>query len=111
MAKNDMVVDENGIARPQDHKRKGEKDLRRVKLRGITWVIDVDAMDDADLMEDLVESENGNPKAMYTVIDAIVTNGGVKAVKDALRDENGKVKFSAYSKFFMELMESLNPSS
>ena len=111
MAKNDMVVDENGIARPQDHKRKGEKDLRRVKLRGITWVIDVDAMDDADLMEDLVESENGNPKAMYTVIDVIVTNGGVKAVKDALRDENGKVKFSAYSKFFMELMERLNPSS
>lgn len=111
MSKNDLVVDENGIARPQDHKRKGKKDLRRVKLRGITWEIDVDAMDDADLMEDLVESENGTPKAMYTVIDAIVTNGGVKAVKDALRDENGKVKFSAYSKFFMELMERLNPSS
>ena len=42
---------------------------------------------------------------------AILGEEQVKGLKEVLRDETGKVPFSAYSEFFLDLMEELNPNS
>lgn len=103
---------EYGIVKPQDHRhKKSDSTIAEVELRGKTWTVDTDTLDDADLMEEIVGLQDGNPRAVFTVTKAILGEEQVKELKEVLRDEAGKVPFSAYSEFFLDLMEELNPNS
>ena len=103
---------EYGIVKPQDHRpKKSDSTIAEVELRGKIWVVDTETLDDADLMEEIIGLQDGNPRAVFTVTKAILGEEQVKELKEVLRDENGKVPFSAYSEFFLDLMEELNPNS
>lgn len=103
---------EYGIVKPQDHRpKKSDSTIAEVELRGKTWTVDTDTLDDADLMEEIVGLQDGNPRAIFTVTKAILGEEQVKELKEVIRDETGKVPFSAYSEFFLDLMEELNPNS
>lgn len=106
-------ADEFGVATVQDHLPAGGKlEKVKVELRGHTWKVNRAALDDVEIMEQLVALETGNPRAIFSVMNATLGAGQVQKVKKLLADpETGITKFSDYSKFFQDLLEKINPNS
>lgn len=106
-------ADKYGVATVQDHLPAGGKlEKVKVELRGHTWKVNRAALDDVEIMEQLVALETGNPRAIFSVMNATLGAGQVQKVKKLLADpETGITKFSDYSEFFQDLLEKINPNS
>lgn len=106
-------ADKYGVATVQDHLPAGGKlEKVKVELRGHTWKVNRAALDDVEIMEQLVALETGNPRAIFSVMNATLGAGQVQKVKKLLADhETGITKFSDYSEFFQDLLEKISPNS
>lgn len=61
---------------------------------GFQYSIDQEVMDDYELLEDLCEVDNGNTGKITTVARRLLGNEQLKALKEHLRNENGRVPAS-----------------
>ncbi|WP_298595160.1 hypothetical protein [uncultured Rothia sp.] len=100
------------FTRTSDKKAAGGAPVVKVKLRGKTWRVDPAALDDAELMEQLLAIDEGNPKGMFAAVESLLGAEAKKDVFDTLRDpETGRVTMTLFTGFFTDLMNALNPNS
>lgn len=111
-ADNHGIVDQTPKAgkAPSDFKKKADTHMK-VHLRGRSWTIDPESIDDAEVMEMLVDAESGgNIKGIFVVLERLLGKKGKKEAYEVLRDKStGRVKFSDLNQFFLDLMGAVNP--
>ena len=61
---------------------------------GFQYSIDQEVMDDYELLEDLCEVDNGNAGKITAAARRLLGNKQLKALKEHLRNENGRVPAS-----------------
>ena len=61
---------------------------------GFQYSIDQEVMDDYELLEDLCEVDNGNAGKITAAARRLLGNEQLKALKEHLRNENGRVPAS-----------------
>ena len=106
-----------GVKKPQDRKPAKPREVDGnliVTVRGIECRVPKEALDDLEILES-IEVGNWLP-ALKALLPAYEDGDGetvdqVGAVKEALRDANGRVRYSATVEFLNELMGALNPNS
>lgn len=100
------------FTRTSDKKAAGGALVVKVKLRGKTWQVDPAALDDAELMEQLLAMDEGNPKGMFSAVESLLGAEAKQDVFDTLRDpETGRVPMTLFTGFFTDMMNALNPNS
>lgn len=100
-------------AKPQDHKPKKSANLTTT-IRGIEVSVDPDALDDWELIEVVSALDSGDNSAMLAlpaVVRRLLGNATYEQVKNACRDENGRVSAEAMGEFVGELFVELAPNS
>lgn len=99
--------------KPKDRKAKANAEYVETTLRGKTWRVKTACLDDAELLESLLEAdEDGNPKAVFAALNKLLGPAGKKRAIEAVRDpKTGIAPFSALTEFFVDLMKSLDPKS
>lgn len=79
-----------------------------VTVLGVTAEASVDALDDYDLFEVIMEHGASSAASVIAVGKALFGENGWKDVTDALRDENGKLKLSRVSEFVNTASEQID---
>lgn len=95
---------------PQDHKPKADAP-RTVTVRGETFTIPADALDDFELLGDLGRIQEGEAALLPNVLRRLVGDDGYRRAMDALRGENGRVSVSDGAEFVGEILTALDPNS
>jgi len=72
---------------------------------GTTYRINKDCSDDMELLDALIDMENGDLSAMKTVIKIVLGDEGKKALYEANRKENGRVSADGVMNELREIME------
>ncbi len=106
--------------KPQDHKPKTESpkvivndDSWDVTHRGVHLVIQKEALNDFELLDDLAALQTDQKKAsprIPMVLRRLAGDDGFRATMDGLRGENGRVPIPETTKFVLEIFRSLNPN-
>lgn len=106
-----VVVPPN-VKQPQDHKAKDTPGVRTVEVRGRTWSVPLDALDDFELLDDLnALDQREDPTRLPAVLRRLLGDQWRQAM-DVLRDEETKrVTVTAGAEFVFELMTALDPNS
>jgi hypothetical protein len=77
--------------------------------KGFTCAIPEEALDDYELLEDLVAAQNGEQLRIMDAARRLLGNDQMKELKEFVRSENGRVKasdiFAAVSEIFAILTE------
>lgn len=90
---------------PQDRKPKAGAPLTAT-VAGKEWVVDRDALDDFEMLDDLGEIEAGNAARLPRVLRRLLGDQ-YKAALDTLRGDDGKVRVEAGAQFARDLFEAL----
>lgn len=101
-------------AKPQQNKKKQDGGFVEAVVRGVPIKVDADALDDWELIETLAAFNSDDPHAVFALPDTLRRMLGedtYERVKDALRNEGGKVTAAAMGEFFTEMMKALDPNS
>ena len=81
--------------------------MRKIKLEnGLTLEIDEKAMDDMELLETLVDLDEGKPAAIPRVGKHLLGDEQMKKLYDHIR-EDGRVPISKYSEAIKEILDKL----
>lgn len=107
---------------PQDHKPAMTAETEATKVTTVTatasgreWQVNVSAMDDFEIMEHMLDMDEGGAVAVAAsakVLRAVLTRQEHREALELLRDsDTGVVSLQAGYGFAMELMASLNPNS
>jgi len=91
---------------PQDRRPKAS-DALVAKVAGQDWMIDKDALDDFELLDDLGEIEAGNASRLPRVLRRLLGAEQYKTALDSLRGDDGKVRVEAGAEFVREIFEAL----
>lgn len=75
---------------------------------GFTYEISDDNIDDYDLLETLCEVDNGNNSLIPKVAKLMLGKEQLDALKDHLRNEDGRVRTSDMFREIMEIMRGNN---
>lgn len=75
---------------------------------GFECKIKKEALDDWELIENLREVDKGNVSAMVDVVPQLLGNEQAKALKDYLRDKNGRVSIEKMTGAVAEILGALN---
>lgn len=106
--------DENGIVapkKPQDRKVKASDDYR-VKYRNRVFVIEKDALDDIELLEDLNAADKGNVQVLPSMLLRLIGKEQRDKAYELLRNkETGRVKSSEVSQFVADIFSQIDPKS
>lgn len=98
--------------KPKEEDRRDEPKSIEVALRGETWTISADAVDDFELLDDLNEIDtNGNAARMPSLLRRLLGPGQYRAALDLIRDDNGRVTVEAGQKFVMDMFKEIDPNS
>lgn len=104
-----------GAKQPSDRKAPQEPDdgFLHVEMRGKTWHVSKDALDDFELLDDINALEQQNDASrMPSVLRRLIGDEGYGKAMDLLRDpESQRVSVSAGSKFVWDLLKELDPNS
>lgn len=77
--------------------------------KGYNFTIADEALDDFELLEDLIAAQNGDQLRIMTACRRLLGDEQMTALKDKLRGENGRVKASevmaVISEIFTQLIE------
>ncbi len=113
-------------SKPQDHKKKKPKTdpgSVRITVRGVDLTIPVSALDDYELMEDLVSAQSlsgsTDPQDMgraaqagFRVLGRMLGDRDMARIKDAVRNpDTGRVPMSEMMAVLGEIFEAANPNS
>jgi hypothetical protein len=100
---------------PADHKApeaEQQKDFVEVTLRGATWRVDREVLDDFELLDDLnALDQRDDPTRMPSVLRRFLGDAQFAKAMDACRNDKGRVTIEAGSEFVWDLMRELNPNS
>lgn len=99
--------------KPQDHKPKNDGMLRAV-IRGVKIEVSADALDDWELIEAIAAADSGDPAAamqLPSVIRRLLGDHAYTELKDAVRDENGRVRAATMGEVLGEIFAELAPNS
>ena len=102
-----------GTRKPADRKPKKSAPLT-CTVRGIDITVAPDALDDWELMEVIAAVDSGDQAAtmqMPAVVRRLLGDATYAQVKDALRDEAGRVRAEVMGEFIGELFTELAPNS
>ena len=72
---------------------------------GFKFKIEEEVLDDYELLETLVDADNGNNMALFSVIDMVLGDEQKKALKEHLREIHGRVPASAMIAEIMDIIE------
>nr|DAZ16992.1 MAG TPA: hypothetical protein [Caudoviricetes sp.] len=72
---------------------------------GFKFEIEEEVLDDYELLETLVDADNGNNMALFSVIDMVLGDEQKKALKEHLREIHGRVPASAMIAEIMDIIE------
>jgi hypothetical protein len=82
------------------------------EVRGKTWVVPADALDDFELLDDLNALEQRADATRLPSVLRRLLGDQWRDAMDVLRDKDtGRVSVEAGAEFVMELMGALNPNS
>lgn len=82
--------------------------LKKIKTKsGFECEVDSEVMDDADILDLLVEADDGNELSMFKAFKLFIGKEQYKKAKDFIRDENGKAKASALYTLLLEIFTSI----
>lgn len=102
------------VKKPQDHLPKKDADeARTVEVRGVTYTIDEDALDDWELLEAIALIDSGSDAGALQaprVLKAFLGATQYATVLESLR-VNGRVSIEAGAEFLGDLIEALDPNS
>jgi len=108
------VVLPDGVKVPQDHKAKATPAPETVsaEVRGKTWTVPSDALDDFELLDDLNALDQKNDVTRMPSVLRRLLGDQWRDAMEILRDEDtGRVSVEAGAEFVFELMGALNPNS
>lgn len=77
----------------------------KVEYKGVTVEVNTQFVDDIEFLEMLGEIERGNALVIPSVCTTIFGEDGYKAVKDGLRDADGRCRTSDVSEFLANAMQ------
>lgn len=91
---------------------KDETPAIEVELRGRTWSLEFEAMNDFELIGDLSELDRArDPRRFPAILRRFLGDRQFFAAMELLRDkETGRVTVEAGSEFLMEMFEALDPN-
>lgn len=75
---------------------------------GFQFEIQEEVFDDYELLETLVDADNGDNMAIFKAIDMILDGAQKNKLKEHVRNENGRVPASAMVQELIEIMEASN---
>lgn len=75
---------------------------------GFQWNVDKNVMDDAEILDLLVELDEGEYGSFSKLVVKILGKDGKKALYDHLRTEDGRVPYDALDKEIQEIILSLD---
>lgn len=75
---------------------------------GFSIEIEPDALDDMELLDELVEISRGNITKLRSVLTRLLGDNGCAALYEHLRNDKGRVPASAVSAELFEIMGLLN---
>ena len=75
---------------------------------GFKFEIEEEVFDDYELLEKLVDADNGDNMAIFQSIDMILDGTQKDQLKEHVRNEKGRVTASAMVKELMDIMEASN---
>lgn len=75
---------------------------------GFKFEIQEEIFDDYELLETLVDADNGDNMAIFQAIDMILDGAQKDKIKEHVRNEKGRVPASAMVKELMDIMEASN---
>lgn len=105
------VVKTTPVKKPADRKPKADEPVK-VKLRGQTFTVEREAMDDLELLDEISEMEAGNPALLPSVLNRLLGPEQKKMAYEAIRDEKtGRVSTSKGMSFLKDVFEALVPNS
>ena len=94
---------EKSVKKPADHKPKS--DTLTGSYKGEKFEIDKEAFEDYAFLE-LSGEVDSNPTKLPALLKLILGDDGHERLKDAVRDENGRVKIPALMGAYQAVMES-----
>ena len=74
---------------------------------GFEWDIDDVVLDDAEILDCLLDIEGGNKFSILTLLRKVLTSEGKKALYDHLRTEDGRVPYADLDREFTEIFHLL----
>lgn len=74
---------------------------------GFSWDIDDVVLDDAEILDFLVDIEGGKMISIVPMVTRILTPAGKKALYDHLRTEDGRVPYSDLDREITEIFQLL----
>lgn len=102
---------------PQDHKPKAaevEKAARVLEIRGVSYTLDEDALDDFELLGDLRSLDSGGTEAalsMPRILKAFLGADQYRTALDSIRDKDtGRVGIEAGAGFVGDLLKAISPN-
>ena len=104
-----MTEPKKATKKPQDRQPK-KSDVGKVTVEGVTVSVDVDALDDFELLDDLSQMQDGNGARVTSAFRRMFGDDSSR-ILDELREESGRVRLSRASKFMMSVMQGLAPNS
>ncbi len=87
------------------------KTIKTVEIDGLTIDIDAGVFEDYEFLEALSEVANGKPQNIVRPFRMLFTGDTYQAVKDHLRDENGRVPVKDMSAFLAKVVKATVPNS
>lgn len=75
---------------------------------GFQFEIPEEVFDDYELLETLVDADNGDNMAIFRAIDIILDGAQKDKMKEHVRNEKGRVPASAMVKELIDIMEASN---
>nr|DAR62861.1 MAG TPA: hypothetical protein [Caudoviricetes sp.] len=87
------------------------KTIKTVEIDGFSIDVDTNVFQDYEFLEALSEVTDGQPSSIVRPFRMLFTGDTYQAVKDHLRDEDGRVPVKAMSVFLSKVVKATVPKS
>lgn len=87
------------------------KNIKTVEIDGLSIDVDAAVFQDYEFLEALSDVTDGQPASIVRPFRMLFTGDTYQAVKDHLRDEDGRVPVKAMSAFLSQVVKATVPKS
>lgn len=87
------------------------KNIKTVEIDGLSIDVDAAVFQDYEFLEALSEVTDGRPASIVRPFRMLFAGDAYQAVKDHLRDEDGRVPVKAMSVFLSKVVKATVPNS
>ena len=86
------------------------KTIKTVEIDGFTLDIDTSVFEDYEFLESLADVADGQPSSIVRPFRMLFAGDTYQAVKDHLRDEDGRVPVKSMSAFLSKVVKAAAPN-